>query len=264
VTPFPVIQTCVSCMNYRSRTERVGTCLIDGWKNQIAKCQVDDCCYFNAPSKLQWRNGSYATEWLLYRLPEYSYRYPNAVQTDERRELYRQNFGCCPPAAKFTMGDAEDAFDAWHFNCGPAAVCAVAGLTPTEVRPHLRDFEQRGFTNPTLTWAILGTLGIKGKRIEPGFCSLYAQRDQTLGLMRVQWGGPWTAEGVPVQARYRHTHWVAWCVLRRVRFVFDINCIQVGGLGPILGMAATGCATRDSRVRTQERRHLLADTHREC
>ena len=50
------------------------------------------------------------------------------------------------------------------------------------------------------------------------------------GLVRVQWEGPWTKEGVPMRVRYRHTHWVGarttdagWVE------VFDINAMSVGG-----------------------------------
>jgi hypothetical protein len=30
---------------------------------------------------------------------------------------------------KFTQEESHDAFDSWSFNCGPAAIAAVAGLT---------------------------------------------------------------------------------------------------------------------------------------
>jgi hypothetical protein len=48
-----------------------------------------------------------------------------------------------------------------------------------------------------------------------------------LGLIRVQWGGPWTKPGVPMRVRYRHTHWAA--IRNNNTEVFDINAMCVGG-----------------------------------
>ena len=49
------------------------------------------------------------------------------------------------------------------------------------------------------------------------------------GLCRVQWEGPWTAPGVPIRVRYRHTHWVAVDTLDGEVWIFDVNCMCVGG-----------------------------------
>jgi hypothetical protein len=157
------------------------------------------------------------------------------------------------PEVRFDRDEAQDAGDEWGFNCGPAALCAVLGRTPAEIRPHMGDFEQKGYTNPTLMASILRNLGVKfsrkfealgeAKPDNPRDFKLYPKH----GLVRVQWGGPWTKPGVPIRARYRHTHWVAvrfprewgpgrdgvsWERSPLVPEVFDINAIIVGGWLP--------------------------------
>lgn len=124
---------------------------------------------------------------------------------------------------RFDVHEANAAADAWGFNCGPGALCAVLRLTPAELRPTLGDFESKGYTNPTLMAEVLRAHGVRHtpvyRRDEPGRCSL------NFGLMRVQWAGPWTRPGVPMAARYRQTHWVAVAGDE----VFDINAMCVGG-----------------------------------
>lgn len=127
------------------------------------------------------------------------------------------------PRLRFTEADADAAADEWRFNCGPASLCAVLGMTPAEVRGHLLDFERKGYTNPTLLFDVLRGLGVRHSR----------RMDLTwpdFGLVRVQWHGPWMAPNVPMAARYRHTHWVASCIRGDTRpdGVFDVNCIGNG------------------------------------
>ncbi|HPA20941.1 MAG TPA: hypothetical protein PLU30_24545 [Verrucomicrobiae bacterium] len=128
---------------------------------------------------------------------------------------------------RFTEADAIRAADAWRFNCGPGALCAVLDLTPDEIRPKLAGFERKGYTNPTLMAEILTGCGARFHRVfrsdAPGepFPAL------RLGLIRIQWGGPWTRPGVPMMARYRKTHWIA--ARRASQQIFDINCMGVGG-----------------------------------
>lgn len=148
---------------------------------------------------------------------------------------------------RFTLEDAQVASDAWGFNCGPAALCAVAGMTPSGVRPHLQSFEQKGHTNPMLMASILNGLKIPFQRkyespaaMCPESCggtylaehlkTLDSKADiyPTFGLVRIQWAGPWIGQRVPVRARYRHTHWIAM----RGREVFDVNAMCVGGWIP--------------------------------
>lgn len=120
-------------------------------------------------------------------------------------------------ALRITPELSEAASRAWGFNCGPASVCAVAGLTPDEVRPRLGDFEARRYTNPMMMRRILGELGlrVREKFKAPPACTAPPDFDWTSlsvvprALVRIQWGGPWCAAGVPVAARYRHSHWIA-------------------------------------------------------
>ena len=122
---------------------------------------------------------------------------------------------------RFDRDDAQSAGEDWGFNCGPGALCAILGMTPSEIRPHMGDFERKHYTNPTLMREILARLNVS-----------YSDVDDwpTFGLVRVQWGGPWTKEGVPIRARYRHTHWVASAqAIGQQRYVYDVNAMCVGG-----------------------------------
>lgn len=141
---------------------------------------------------------------------------------------------------KFTVDDADRAYNEWGCNCGPAAAAAICGLTLDEIRPMLGDFEKKKYTNPTLMWEVLrntrrqwtagmigsGARGLGGRPPFPFY-----------GLVRVQWEGPWTKPGVPMRVRYRHTHWVGatnfggdWTVPGwQEPYVFDVNCMCVGG-----------------------------------
>ncbi len=120
------------------------------------------------------------------------------------------------PALRFTAADAYIAADAWKFSCGPGALCAIANLTPPEVRPHLPGF--RGWMNPSQMYTALGSLGFRWKGVTTDW-------PERLGILRIQWGGPWLDPGVPVAAAYRQTHWIASSGAR----VFDINALEVGG-----------------------------------
>lgn len=132
------------------------------------------------------------------------------------------------PPIRMTDANVEAA-SAWRFNCGPAALCAVLGVTPDEIRPDLLDFEAKGYTNPTLMVGIL-------RRLQVRYRIAYTERDGSLpsfpsfGLVRVQWGGPWTEPGVPVRVRYRHSHWIAARSAEGSAgtMIFDINGLSEG------------------------------------
>jgi len=136
-----------------------------------------------------------------------------------------------PTAISWTPEEGDRLWDEWRFNCGPAALCAVTTLTPQQLRPHMLDFEHKGYTSPTLMRDVLKKLrveiGIKSRYLKPAGDVLPWPR---FGLARVQWDGPWCKSGVPMAARYRHTHWVASYRPRdREHLVFDVNATCVGG-----------------------------------
>lgn len=134
------------------------------------------------------------------------------------------------PPLRFTEADVDRAHDEWGFNCGPGALCAVLGKTPEEIRPHLGDFESKGYTNPTLMFKALRSLaGDRWTAQGNAGCGPGMYTWPSFGLARIQWGGPWTKEGVPMGARYRQTHWVASCVGRGSIGIFDVNCLNSGG-----------------------------------
>ena len=128
--------------------------------------------------------------------------------------------------APFGLAEADAAFVTWGANCGPAAIAAVVGVTLDALRPAMGDFERKGYTNPTLMWAVLD-------RVAAGrwYRQLAPLTWPRWGLVRVQWGGPWTRPGAPVAAAYRHTHWIGAAAPtdQHVIQVFDINAISVGG-----------------------------------
>jgi hypothetical protein len=127
---------------------------------------------------------------------------------------------------RFSLADAEKAFDDWGANCGPGALAAVLGLTLDEVKPHLTGFVAKRYTNPTMMWAALDSLKADWRsRTVPK-----PLRWPTYGLARIQWEGPWTQPGVPPAAAYRYTHWVGANARNRDNVaIFDINCIKEGG-----------------------------------
>lgn len=132
-----------------------------------------------------------------------------------------------PPKARFTVGEADAAGDEWRFNCGPGSVCLLRSLRPEQVRPHFAaaGFERKGYSNPTLMYSALRSLGVPFRHVifRPSKIPLFR------GLVRVQWGGPWCDDGVPPQAAYRHTHWIAsWSDGSR-HWIGDVNATCCGG-----------------------------------
>ena len=109
-------------------------------------------------------------------------------------------------AIRFTLADLEAASDTWGCNCGPAALAAILGLTLEEVRPRFGP-DWPGYTNPTAMFAALQRQAVRWTELRPGLSGAPLPWPR-FGLARIQWEGPWTRPGVPIAARYRHTHWV--------------------------------------------------------
>ena len=121
---------------------------------------------------------------------------------------------------KFTVDDAQAAYDAWGCNCGPGALAAIMGMSLDEARSHLIGFDAKRYTNPSMMNAALRSIGRPWRKIGAVWPSY--------GLVRIQWEGPWTQPGVPMAARYRHTHWIGAEIGKNGVGIFDINCINNG------------------------------------
>lgn len=127
------------------------------------------------------------------------------------------------PKAIFSHEEAERAFKDWGANCGPGAIAAITGMTLNQLRPYLGNFEQKKYTNTRLMYEILNRLEVTWLFIKG------STRFPKNGLARIQWEGSWTDLGKPRRARYRHTHWVASHQDKYTTWIFDINCMCVGG-----------------------------------
>ena len=96
------------------------------------------------------------------------------------------------------LPDTIEAGDAWGANCGPMALAAVLDLPTVEAaRPLVQPF--RGFMSPTDMYRALDRAGAKYMDVE---------RVSLLGLVRIQWVGPWCEPGIDPRASYRYTHWI--------------------------------------------------------
>jgi len=142
-----------------------------------------------------------------------------------------------PVPLRFTFEDLQCASDEWGINCGPAAIAAMLELGLSEIRPKLGDFEQKGYTNPSLMFEILRRLQVQWRCLTISRFNNAPLDWPSYGLARVQWEGPWTAPGVPQRVRYRHTHWVGSVIEPAHpgavnQYVFDVNCACIGGWVP--------------------------------
>lgn len=137
--------------------------------------------------------------------------------------LSRRSVLAATPSLRFSASDAQAANETWGCNCGPGALAAVLGLTLDEVRPLLQGFEAKRYMNPTMMWDALARSGRRWHRMRPPLTW------PTHGLARIQWHGPWMDDGVPIKARYRHTHWVAAQSRPGSIGIFDINAMSSGG-----------------------------------
>lgn len=134
---------------------------------------------------------------------------------------------------KFSEKDIYAATQKWGCNCGPAALAAMTNLTPDQVLPHLPDFEERRYTNPSMMQAALRSMGICYREMDDAPDRKLLSPSMAFpeyGLVRIQWHGPWLGDGVPPAAAYRYTHWIGTMLLKKLPenvqpfdCVYDIN-----------------------------------------
>jgi hypothetical protein len=119
-------------------------------------------------------------------------------------------------ATLYEPTDVHEAFREWGAACGPSALAAAFGCNVADVR-HLFPFH-RGWVNPSHMIAALDLAGVHHREPRPG------ETHPCRGLLFIQFLGPWMKPGVPIAARYKHTHWIA--VVRNheaERLVWDCN-----------------------------------------
>lgn len=119
-----------------------------------------------------------------------------------------------------TPAEADAAYEAWGCNCGPSALAAIMGMTLDSVRPLLPGFDEKRYTNPSMMNTALRAIGRPWRKIGAAW--------PRYGLARIQWEGPWTEPGVPMAARYRHTHWVGSWLTKSSHGVWDVNMLANG------------------------------------
>lgn len=134
----------------------------------------------------------------------------------------------------FSSDEARAAHDEWGFNCGPAALSFALQIPIGTVRGVLTLFEDRGYVNPTMMKAALDALGRQYVAMPRPACDRVRQQFEQLmwigpmSLVRIQWTGPWTANGKIMKWAARQTHWICCWRDGGVDKVFDIN----GGILP--------------------------------
>lgn len=132
----------------------------------------------------------------------------------------------------FSHADIIRANREWGCNCGPGALAAALGLTLNSVRGRIPGFESKRYTSPSMMADALRDMGQAYRDARGGPDTPCPESLPVWGLVRVQFGGPWTAPGANPKWAYCYTHWIASAkdyhtVERRWHsFVADIN----GGL----------------------------------
>jgi|SRR6202050_2200754 len=131
----------------------------------------------------------------------------------------------------FTENDSADAYNEWGANCGPNALAFALQIPIASVRGMIPGFEEKRYTSPTMMKAALSNLKKKFDDIDaPDDLCMFCQN---VALVRIQWCGPWTAEGANPKWAYRQTHWiVCWSVA------------STTGIGSVLGSRITQTVDR--------------------
>lgn len=134
---------------------------------------------------------------------------------------------------KFTLEDFNRANEVWKCNCGPGALAAMMNLTLDEVRPHMNDFESKGYTDPRCMRNALRSLRAESCQVKLWNHDGPRREFPTYGLCRVQWEGPWTESDAPPTQRLRYSHWIGAMRAVAVRTerdigIFDVNALNNG------------------------------------
>ena len=122
----------------------------------------------------------------------------------------------------FAQDEAERCHKEWGANCGPNALAFALQRPLESVRGAIPGFETKRYTSPSMMSAALEALGVKWDAQRPPI--KVAMFSWKISLVRVQFGGPWTARGTNPRWAYVHTHWVACWLHETVGpCVFDVN-----------------------------------------
>lgn len=124
----------------------------------------------------------------------------------------------------FSEADALSAYDEWGANCGPNALAFALRVPLESVRYAIPDFDAKRYTSPTMMAQGIAAMGRTFTPYAfPRVVAAMFSPAPVLSLVRIQWTGPWTAEGANPKWAYRQTHWVtAWKELE-VPTIFDVN-----------------------------------------
>lgn len=152
---------------------------------------------------------------------------------------------------KFDELDAKRAHAEWGCNCGPAALAAVLGKTLDEIRPFMGPFEQRSYTNISNMREAIAAAG--GRIVR----SYESWPPVGVGLVRIQWGGPWIANGKPARWAATATHWIAAYRTRESHlYVFDVN----GGISNVPMVHGQSLTVGESKA-TERHQWLTSEVH---
>ncbi len=124
------------------------------------------------------------------------------------------------PSYPYDEHESYKAYQEWGCNCGPSALATMINLKPDDVRPHIKGFDEKKYTSPTMMKDAIASLGLgfvqSGVTLDPPPYPFY-------GVIRIQWDGPWCRPEVPKRVAYRYTHWIGAMTFAGSLYVFDVN-----------------------------------------
>lgn len=124
------------------------------------------------------------------------------------------------PKYTFTQDEAQTAYDEWGCNCGPTALAFALQTTLEKVHPLLPGFDSKRYTNPSM---MKRALEMANRRFRSVQLPVSTQMFDELALVRIQWTGPWTAQGARPRWAYRQTHWITTWSDCGSPWLFDCN-----------------------------------------